>query len=221
MHSFCCNPAQPHLSFTGICFGLLLQTKLYSMKKLMAGLIMLIVSVSAVHAQHTEFGLKIGYNGANFTDAEANDYKMYSSFHAGGLAHIHLNKTFALQPEILYSGQGTKFAVNNTDFRYHLSYINVPVLLQFMTTSGFRLETGPQIGFLLSASAKSGSASTDIKSSFKSTDFSWAFGAGYITPSGFGLDARYNLGLSDISDAASSTVKNSVIQVGVFYQFKK
>lgn len=190
------------------------------MKKIIAGLFVLVVTANVANAQHTELGLKVGYNGSNFTDNNGDDFKMYSSFHAGLLAHIHLNKVFALQPEIIYSGQGTKFSVINTDYRYHLSYINIPVLLQFMTPGGFRIESGPQLGLLLSASAKSGNASSDIKSSFKSTDFSWAFGAGFITRSGFGFDARYNLGLSDIS-TASNTVKHSVIQAGVFYQFKK
>jgi hypothetical protein len=44
---------------------------------------------------------------------------------------------------------------------------------------------------------------------------------GYVhTASGFGVDARYNLGLSNIneSDAVKST--NRGVQVGVFYLFK-
>jgi hypothetical protein len=52
------------------------------------------------------------------------------------------------------------------------------------------------------------------------TDVSWAFGIGYIAPSGFGVDARYNLGLTSISDGDNS-VKNSVFQLGILYQFRK
>jgi hypothetical protein len=64
-----------------------------------------------------------------------------------------------------------------------------------MIGTGFRLETGPQLGFLAGAKVGDSEANDD----FNSFDLSWAFGAGYITPSGFGVDARYNLGLT-ISD---------------------
>lgn len=189
------------------------------MKLLTTGLIMLIAITTTI-AQHTEFGVKLGANAANFTNDQGSDYRMKTGIHLGVLAHIHLSKTFALQPELMYSGQGTKFAVLDDDFRYHLGYLNLPVLMQLMTESGFRFETGPQIGFLLNASAKSGNASDDIKSSFKKTDFSWVFGVGYITRSKFGFDVRYNAGIADITTAASSNVRNSVIQAGIFYQFK-
>jgi len=95
----------------------------------------------------------------------------------------------------------------------------VPVLFQLMTAGGFRFETGPQLGFLVNAKAKSGKTAVDVKDNFNSTDFSWAFGVGYITRSKFGFDVRYNAGISDITKSNESNVKNNVIQVGVFYQF--
>ena len=80
-----------------------------------------------------------------------------------------------------------------------------------------------QIGFLLSAKASAGGTSVDVKSDFKSTDFSWAFGLGYLTTANVGIDARYNLGLSNIENTSGTnstgTLKNTVIQIGVFYLF--
>ncbi|HSC39395.1 MAG TPA: hypothetical protein VLD19_16040, partial [Chitinophagaceae bacterium] len=56
--------------------------------------------------------------------------------------------------------------------------------------------------------------------SYKTFDLSWVFGAGYLTKSGFGIDVRYNLGLTDINDAGGSTsIHNRVFAVGAFYQF--
>jgi hypothetical protein len=89
-----------------------------------------------------------------------------------------------------------------------------------MTQSGFRVETGPQIGALLSAKYKVGSVEVDVKDAYKTADFAWAFGIGYLTTSGFGVDARYNLGISKINDNNGSDITNRVFQVGVFYQFK-
>jgi hypothetical protein len=52
---------------------------------------------------------------------------------------------------------------------------------------------------------------------FKTVDFSWSAGLGYLTYSGLGVDARYNFGLSNINDFGTATVHNNVFQVGLFY----
>ena len=178
-----------------------------------------LISGMTLNAQNVHFGLKAGLNIASVNEKDGDNYNSKASFHVGALAHIHVTTHFAVQPEIMYSGQGGKITVAGDDYKLKLNYINVPVLAQYMTGGGFRLQTGPQIGFLTTAKVEVGSDETDVKDSFKSTDFSWVFGAGFITSSGFGVDARYNLGLSDISEDNSSKVKNSVFQFGVFYQF--
>ena len=174
-------------------------------------------------AQHVQFGLKAGVNSSRINVKDvSNAVDSRISFHVGGLAHIHLSDNFALQPELTYSGQGYKLngTGNNADQFVNLGYINLPVLLQFMTKSGFRIETGPQIGALISAKYKAGAIDADIKAEYKTLDVSWDFGLGYITPSGFGVDARYNLGLSNIRENKPEKYTNRVFQAGLFYQFK-
>lgn len=172
-------------------------------------------TVAAQHV-HPHFGLKAGLNFANLNTEDNADLSTKTSFHVGALAHLHISQHFALQPELMFSGQGAKY--DASDAKLNLSYINLPILAQYMTGSGFRLQTGPQIGALLGAKAKMDGSDTDVKDEFKKVDFSWAFGASYVTNSGFGIDARYNLGLSNINDA-DAKIKNRVFQVGVFYQF--
>lgn len=184
------------------------------MKKLFC-IVAIALFVSIVSAQETQFGLKAGVNIASANVSPGSDYDSKAGLHVGGLAHIHLNKNFALQPEIVYSMQGGKV----DDTKLKLNYINIPFLVQYMTDNGFRLQTGPQLGFLVSAENEVGDVEVDRKDNFTSTDFSWAFGAGYLFPEGFGLDARYNLGISDVWDAGSEKIKNSVFQFGLFYQF--
>ena len=75
------------------------------------------------------------------------DFASKAGLHLGGLAHIHINPHFAIQPELVYSMQGGK----DGNEKLKLNYINVPILLQYMTNEGFRLQTGPQLGFLTSA----------------------------------------------------------------------
>jgi hypothetical protein len=113
--------------------------------------------------------------------------------------------------------QGGEDEVNNTSLK--LNYINVPVLLQYMFDQGFRLETGPQVGFLVTAKRKTGNIEVDRAAAYSSVDFSWAFGAGYLFPCGLGVDARYNLGINDIDESSIYETRNRVFQAGLFYQF--
>jgi hypothetical protein len=173
------------------------------------------VAVSAQHV-HPHFGVKAGVNLANLNLESDADLSTKTSLYLGALAHLHISQHFAIQPELMYSGQGAKY--NESGTKINLNYINLPILAQYMTGSGFRLQTGPQVGALVSAKVKDDEISTDLKDEYKKIDFSWAFGASYVSNSGLGIDARYNLGLSNINDGTSK-IKNRVFQVGLFYQF--
>ena len=149
---------------------------------------------------HVELGVKGGLNVATLSSPAYNTIDPRISANFGGLAHIHLSKEFAIQPELLFSGQGAKQTIAGIDIKTNLNYLQIPVLLQYLIGTGFRLETGPQFGVLLSANSKAGNVTTNINYAYKTMDVAWVFGAGYLTPSGFGIDARYNLGLSNIND---------------------
>jgi hypothetical protein len=169
-----------------------------------------------------KYGVKAGMNLANVSgDVEGN--KMKLGINAGVFAKFSLTETISLQPELVLSTQGAKekysFEGISVDAKNNLTYLNIPVLAQYNTASGFFAETGPQFGFLISAKAKSDEGKQDIKDGLKTIDLAWAFGAGYLTKSNIGFNARFNLGLSNIADVDGNDAKmrNSVIQVGVFY----
>ena len=190
------------------------------MKKVFFIIAMVYSSMLLKAQTHVELGLKAGLNVATLSTSDNSNIDPRISAYFGGLAHIHISKEFAIQPEVLFSGQGAKSTVGNVVNKANLNYIQVPVLLQYMVGTGFRLETGPQVGFLVSAKEKAGDVTVDVKNSYKKTDFAWVFGAGYLTSSGVGFDARYNLGLSKINDDNHPKISNRVFSVGVFYQFK-
>jgi hypothetical protein len=168
-------------------------------------------------SQNTHFGVKAGLNSSSIKISDGEDYDSKLGFHIGGLAHIHISKHFAVQPELMFSTQGGQD--DGDDFKLKLNYINLPVLAQYMFDGGFRLQTGPQIGFLTGAETKEGDVEIDVDDQIQSIDFSWVFGGSYLFPNGFGVDARYNLGISNISDISGFEAKNRVFQFGVFYQF--
>jgi len=170
-------------------------------------------------------GIKGGLNRANSQGSPSEpggSFKFRINFNAGGLAYIPLNSKFGLQPEAMYSGQGFRVeAAGATVGKLHAAYINVPILLKYKTSSGFFIEAGPQAGFLLNAKVLSfANSMVDVTSSYKSTDFSAVFGLGYLSFANIGIDARYNLGLTNIiKDISNGQQKNNVIQIGIFYAF--
>ena len=175
----------------------------------------LFLAAGTATAQHTNIGVKGGLNSFNINTDNGSSFDSKTGLHLGLLGHIHLSDKYAFQPEIVYSMQGAKSG--NRDI--NLDYINVPLLVQYMFDNGFRIQAGPQLGLLVNAKSEN-SSSVDIKDDFKSIDLGLSVGASYVhPPTGFGIDARYNLGLSDISESSSVKSTNQGIQVGVFYLF--
>lgn len=190
------------------------------MKFYLVALATTLLVTTAVNAQDINIGVKGGLNVYNINNDNNSEYDSKLGFHAGLIGHIHLTRQFAVQPELVYSVQGAKYTNGGVESKLNLGYVNIPVLLQYMFDNGFRLQAGPQLGFMLNAKTEIGDVKTDVKDGFKTVDFGLGFGAGYVTTSGFGIDARYNLGLSNINenDAVKST--NRGFQLGVFYLLK-
>ena len=170
-----------------------------------------------------QFGIKAGANFSSLIGSDANGSGIKVGFQGGALVAIPIASSFSLQPEVNYSIQGNKSIPDGGAYNLKETYINVPVLIKYKRASGFFAETGPQIGFLLSANISGGTGSGDVRSVYKPADLSWAFGLGYFVKSvNAGIDARYNIDLTN--NIASwygqgGSIYNSVIQVGVFYLF--
>jgi hypothetical protein len=188
------------------------------MKFLLTTVLAVILISGTATAQHLNFGIKGGVNIYNVKNDNNVKYDNTVGFHVGLLAHIHLAKPFALQPEVVFSRQGAKSPSTNGELI--LDYINVPFMFQYMFDNGFRFQAGPQVGFLMNAKSKFGSLTSDVKSSFKGVDLGVGAGMSYVhPPSGLGVDARYNLGLSNINENTAVKSFNRGFQFGVFWLF--
>ena len=187
------------------------------MKFYLLGFMMAVILTGTATAQHVNIGVKGGLNVYNLTDGS--QYSPMAGLNLGLLGHVHLTDQLALQPEIYYSGQGAK--IENINTNLNLDYINVPVLLQYMFDNGFRIQAGPQLGFLVAAKTKSGDTTINVKDDYESLDVGLGIGASYVNPNtGFGVDARYNHGLTNVRTSGNSDSKNRGFQLGVFYLFK-
>lgn len=208
------------------------------MKKILFTLIA-ISSYLVMNAQEEgiQFGVKAGLNVSNlygsgdylYDEDETVDYKL--GYHVGALVEIPIFKTFAIQPEVLFSTQGAKSESEETDdgIDYFtdsndidLSYLNIPIMVKFYPVKGLSIQAGPQFGYLIDAERLENydneEEETDIKDSLKSEDVSLNFGLGYQSDLGLFLDARYNLGLTE-STYEGGDFKNGVFQISVGYKF--
>lgn len=185
-------------------------------KYLLALSLFCIVAVSA-RAQKVTPGIK---GGLNISDVAGINGDNRLSGHVGLFLHSRLSNYWAIQPEILYSGQGQQFIFLNHEYTLALSYIQIPVMFQFYPVKQFYIEFGPQIGFLLSAKHKDDGEETDeVDENYKKSDVAISFGAGFQVTRMLGFYARYNAGLSDIYKN-NPDYYNRVGQIGVAIKFK-
>jgi hypothetical protein len=175
------------------------------MKKILITFVLLI-TIATAKAQ-VNFGAR---GGISFTTLVGEGYDAKMGFHLGGFVNIPVKSSFSLQPELYYSTQGANWEVEG---KTALGYLNLPLLAKYRASSRFFGETGPQAGFMLSAHDTYDGEKEDVKEYLNTTDFSWAFGAGYQVSKQLSLNLRYNLGLSKFW----RDEKNSVILLGVHY----
>ncbi len=171
---------------------------------------------------------------------------MKLGFNAGAWAEYMVMPMFGVQVELNYSTQGvnTKVessssilgAASTTDTAWSSAYVNVPILAKFHFAN-IAAFVGPQLGFntcFRSASTiVSGDKTTKydpeaVEDEFSGFDFSFVVGAQYKLTANIGIDARYNIGLTNVfptlkNDEGEVTRegfgKQGVIQLGVFYEF--
>ena len=195
------------------------------MKKSIIALFLLAATVWASDAQELHFGIKGGLNFATIGGDDTDGLDMRTSFHLGALMEIKLNEKFSIQPEALYSGQGTTGKEDGLDIELKLDYINIPIMAKYYFTEAFNIEAGPQFGFMVSSKAESDGVEVDLDEFdlFKDFDFSLGIGAGYKFNPNFFVGARYNIGVSNIYDDSdfddNSSNQNMVLQISVGYMF--
>ncbi|WP_412476606.1 porin family protein [Flavobacterium sp. TBRC 19031] len=150
-----------------------------------------------------KFGVKAGFINSNFTGDYDTDAK--SSFYIGGLVDFTISEKFHVQPELLYSMEGA----DNDEF--DVNFVRIPIMAKYYVMEGLSLQAGPQFGFV----AGGGDATDNLKS----FDYGLGIGAGYELESGLFFDARYNLGVANLSDIDGADAKTTSFQVGLGYRF--
>lgn len=186
--------------------------------KILTLAIMLTVASTTVFAQ----GLKIGIKGgANIHKLDGKSFKDEYAFgyHLGGFADIGITSKFGIQPEVLFS-QVNIDTSNNFSSVYKfdklsqvkLSYLQIPILLNYNPNKFVSLQLGPQFSVLMD---NSNTLVQNGKDAFKKGDFSMVGGL-QLNISKIKLYGRYVVGLSNINDIDNKEKwKNQTIQLGI------
>lgn len=186
---------------------------------------------------NAKVGIKGGVNFANLYTQDVDDNNVLTNFNLGLFAKLPITEMFAIQPELNYSGKGSKLTYNNLfakgTAKFNLAYLEIPVLAVINVTENFNIHAGPYAAYLLSANVKNDATnnSFDFENNFKAEDFN-RFDVGVSVGLGIDLDsfsvgARYNYGLSNIGKQRTflgtsytfPDAKNSVVNIYASFSF--
>lgn len=190
------------------------------MKKILMSLLFVAFGATSVMAQGS-FYLKPMVGGTLSTLTDADDAKFKFGIVGGAELGYQAAEQVDLTAGMLVAMQGAK--VDDMDASTTLTYLNVPVLVNYYIVPGLAIKAGVQPGFLLSQKTKVNftdgtseeNTSTDHTKKF---DLSIPLGLSYEF-SDFVIDARYNLGVTKVNDDNSDmSSKNSVIMLTVGYK---
>ena len=177
---------------------------------------------------------KAGINISNLSNKD--NAKVKVGFTAGAEAEYQLTKQLSLSAGAMFSTQGAKSTtvfreVDNTtkeirevDIKntMEFDYINVPILANYYIIEGLAVKLGIQPGFNIVAKRKRTDGVDKVSENLKNlgvdvrkVDFSIPIGISYEL-NDFVVDARFNLGLTEVADLVKS--KNRVFQITFGYQ---
>jgi hypothetical protein len=196
------------------------------MKKLMMIAALMVATLSA-NAQQMFIKPMVGGTLSTLT-GDTDGAKMKIGLVGGAEFGYNINDMFAVTAGALVSMQGAKSDDTPLikDASTTLTYLNIPVLANVYVAPGLAIKAGLQPGFLLSQKAKGdmliGNNSWEEfektgTDGMKKFDLSIPLGLSYEI-SDFVIDARYNLGLTNINDGNDEKVKNGVIMLTVGYK---
>lgn len=140
---------------------------------------------------------------------------------------IEFNENMSLNGGINFSIQGAAYEEHGTYDEYmydsydlkgkvSLNYLNLPVLFNYQTNSGFYGEAGLQPGFLLRARDKiDGGESFDTKDYVNCFDLALPLGAGYHINDQISVGARATIGLTNLSNWGTGDKDHNYMVMGV------
>ena len=168
-------------------------------------------SQSSKKDEGLKLGFKIGPNLSSFLSSEIENQNIRSGIHLGIISEIIFSNNLSIQPELVYSSQGNQLPLTKQKYEY----INLPIIIRYYLNSNLSIDSGIQLGFLIDSLSKGNEGKIKLKNQ-KKVDFSVSGGSTYDFNNNLYIQARYNLGLTNINNSSNADVykyQNSVFQI--------
>lgn len=198
------------------------------MKKIFFLAIITGLSLPGLAQREKSVGIRAGVNVSRITRTV---FTARPAFYAGLTGEVRINKVYALQAELGYSGQGALGELNvarNYKRTFSASgirtdYFTMGIMNKLSFNRAFSLMTG--------VSGEQEMSGHPVLN--RTADIAMAVGAEYKFPSGLGLEMRVKQGLVNIFDIFPYTTReytgnllmgshtNLVLQAGMVYYFKE
>ncbi len=194
------------------------------MKKILTVVIALITITTA--SAQLKSGVRAGYAMSSVKgEIAGKDLKndIRSTYYVGFFSEYRATESIAVQAELMYSPAGTKNSVKvaGQEVKTTSNYgtLSVPLLVKYYVSPNFSLNVGPSFGFnIYKKGSFNGGKSFDLKD-VKTFNFAGLLGLEYTLDSGLFFDARYSMGVTNISGLKGVTVKNNLLTFGLGYKF--
>ena len=190
------------------------------MKSISLTIAVFFTCLSFAKAQSIHAGIKVGSNINKISGQSFKDEFTYG-YHAGAFVQLGLGRKWSIQPEVLYNQVNTDTANRFSELyklspnkisNIKLSYLSIPVLLNYNLGDNFTLQAGPQFGILLDQNRN---LLENGKDAFSKGDFSMLGGV-QIKISSLRIYGRYSVGLNNLNDIDNRDKwKNQAIQLGL------
>jgi len=162
------------------------------------------------------------------------EYQTFIGATTGAEAEYQVTDRFSIAAGVGYIMQGKQWddykygSYEETDQKIELGYINIPVVANYYIFKGFAIKTGAQFAFLIEAKEKGtivngtseNTSSIDVKDNCNTFDFSIPVGVSYEFDNHIVIDARYNIGITNVNKTGSVNCHNSVFLATVGYKFR-
>ena len=187
-------------------------------------LLFLVVCGFAANAQVTyNPGLRAGANFSHYSGSTDNfffwdnwyssptptSFKSRTDFYVGFQGNIRFTKYYGLQPEIVYSRQGSKVESEGKNGEIKVSYLSLQMVNKFYMDK-FNIHAGPTIDFVVDKNTNINDGETDL---------GFLLGVGYDITENIGIEGRVKRGIIPVF-SYDGNHSNVVFQAGVYYTFK-
>lgn len=204
-----------------------------------------------------KFSVVAGPQIANFGGKDKKDWgetlsdpEVVFRYHVGIMADRLLSEKINLSMGLMFTSKGAKYTGGQYDpnsqfftgtYTKKLSYLDVPILVNYNFSERWSLGIGPQVSFLMSAKVKNDETAQkvygvpeteDVKDYYSTLDLGLNAGGTYKINDKISLQLFYQLGLlkigrDQVDNSTSGTteetfdIKNRVLRLSFAYTFKQ